>query len=128
MRYLILMVLATVQVCGGCSDDTESLKCNLGEYSGDFEINTQSDVETLAGYTEITGSIEIDCTSCTDLNELSCLTSVGENLFFLNIPDVTNLDGLDALTSVGGTLLIGVDNGDTEVELPGFCGHLTCAG
>ena len=60
--------------------DTGPIECNMGEYNGDITIITQSDVATLAGYTEITGDLEIKCHSCTDLDKLVCLTSVGGSL------------------------------------------------
>ncbi len=124
MRYLLLMALATVMVCGGCGDDpsgaadggttdtdtdTDSdtdtdtdtdTDCTQGEYSGDFTITTQSDVATIAGYTSISGSLVIECPSCTDLGELSCLTSVVVGLTITNNTALTNLGGLSALTSV----------------------------
>ena len=101
-----IFLLTTVLVCGGCSDDTESLKCTQGEYTGNFKITTQSDVATLAGYTSISGGLEIRCLSCTDLSELSCLTSVGEHLYIWTNPALTNLDGLSGITSVGEDLNI----------------------
>ena len=66
MRYLLLMLLATVLVYCGCSNgssssdggtdtDTGPVECDLGEYIGDYEIHTPSDVATLAGYTSISG-------------------------------------------------------------------------
>ncbi len=140
MRFLLLTVLTTVLVCGGCSHvlsigdggtadadtdtdsdtdsdsdtdtdtdtDTGPNECtqDLGEYSGDFEITTPSDVATLAGYTSISGSLYINCLSCTDLSELVCLTSVGVYFRIEDNDDLTNLDGLSGITSVGGELFI----------------------
>ena len=60
--------------------DTDPVECNLGEHIGDFTIGTQSDVATLAGYTSISGNLHIYCPSCTDLNALICLNSLGGNL------------------------------------------------
>ncbi len=107
MRYLLLMVLATVLVCGGCSDDIE---CNLGEYSGDFTINSKSDVAALAGYTSISRNLTIECPSCTDLNKLICLASVNGVLQIGNNSEgndaLNNLDGLSSVTSVGGLRIL----------------------
>ncbi len=110
MRYLMLMLLATMLVWGGCSHvsstgDAGPVECNLGEYSSSFEIETQSDVATLAGYTSISGTLTIQCPSCTNLNELICLTSVRDYLL-IEHNHLPNLDGLSALTSVGWGLRI----------------------
>ena len=82
-NLLLGLVLATV--VAGCSDgssdnldggttdassdtdtdidtDTDTdTDCPLGEYSGDFTINTQSDAAILAGYTSISGNLTIEC-------------------------------------------------------------------
>ena len=129
MRYLLLMILATVLACGGCGDDDDDDSdggtdtdtdtgpdCTQGEYSGDFEITEQSDVAILAGYTSISGHIETHCSSCEDLSELSCLTSVGEELWLYNNTALTNLNGLSALTSVGDYLIIEGNNALTNLE------------
>ena len=131
-QKFLLMLLATVLVCGGCSHvssigdagpdsdsdsdsdsdtDTGPVECNLGEYSGDFEILKYSDVATLAGYTSISGNLTIECNSCTELSELICLASVGGGLVIGGIsssnPDLTNLDDLSSITSVGGLYVSG---------------------
>ena len=93
---------------GGTNDsgDTDT-NCALGgTYNSDFTIGTQSDVATLAGYTSISGSLHINCNSCTDLSELICLASVDENLGIFNNPALTNVDGLSNITSVGWSLWI----------------------
>ena len=150
MRYLLLMALATVMVCGGCGDDpsgaadggttdtdtdTDSdtdtdtdtdTDCTQGEYSGDFTITTQSDVATIAGYTSISGSLVIECPSCTDLGELSCLTSVVVGLTITNNTALTNLGGLSALTYAGDTLQI--DNNTALTNLDGLSALTSVAG
>ncbi len=135
MRSLLLTVIATVLVFGGCSNvssigdggtadvdtdgdadtdsdsdtgtdtDTGPIECNLGEYSGFLIIDAQSDIEAFAGYTSISGNLYIY--SCTELSELICLTSVGGNLSIAYNAALTDLGGLSALTSVGGMLGIG---------------------
>ena len=89
---------------GGATDtdtDTGPIECNLDTYNGNLIINTQSDVATLAGYTSILGNLSIYCPSCTDLSELICLTSVGEDLWIEGNTALNNLYGLSALISVG---------------------------
>ena len=121
MRYLMSMLLATVLVCGGCSHvssigDAGPVECNSGAYGGGFEIETQSDVATLAEYTSISGDLTIHCASCTDLSELICLTSVGGSLYIFWNDALTNLDGLSGLTSAGGDLYIGHNTGLSNLD------------
>ena len=86
--------------------DTGPIECNLGEYNGNFWIETQSGVADLAGYTSVSGNLNIYCDSCTDLSELFCLTSVGGYLRIWDNATLTNLDGLSALTSITGYFFI----------------------
>ena len=111
MRHLLLMVLATALVCGGCDDDDDdkSIECNLSQYTGDFMICTQADIATLAGHTSISGNLDIFCPSCTDLSELSCLVLVGGYLSIDSSNALTDLEGFSALTSVGDDLIMKVD-------------------
>ncbi len=106
--------------------DTGPAECNLGEYSGDFMIPTQLDFSALAGYTSISGDLNIGSPFCTDLSELICLESVGGTLTIAGNLALTNLNGLGALTSVGGDLRIGFMN-DFLTNLDGL-GALTSVG
>ncbi len=99
--------------------------CPLGEYSGDLEIGEQSDVSVLAGHTSISGNLKINCSSCTDLSELSCLTSVGGYLWIEFNASLTNLDGMSALTSVGGYLEISVNDILPDCEVCDLLDQLT---
>ena len=80
MRYLLLMLLATLLVCGGCDDDTGPVECTLGEYSGDFEISHTIGCRNPRGIHLDFGRSEYQLPSCTELSELICLTSVGGHL------------------------------------------------
>ena len=86
--------------------DTGPIECNLGDYSGSFTIATQSDVAALAGYTSISGTLFVNCHSCTELSELVCLTSVDMDLWIYENNTLTNLSGLSSITSVGWCLAI----------------------
>ena len=112
--YFFLLMIAFV-CTASCSDDNTSstdggtdvdTECPQGEYSGDFEIATQSDVAFLAGYTSISGELLIECPSCNDLSELICLASVSEDLSIEDNDALTNLDGLSNINSVGGNLFL----------------------
>ena len=100
--------------------DTGTIECNLGTYGGVFEITTQTDVATLAGYTSISGSLTIDCPSCNDLGELICLTSVGGGLLISFNDALSNLNGLSVLTSLDGCL--SVYSNDALTNLDGLSG------
>ena len=117
----LLPGLVLAAVAAGCSDDTGPVECSLGEYSGDFHIETQSDAAALAGYTSISGELWIECPPCTDLSELICLESVGgdlqiESFYHHTDATLTNLDGLSALTSVGGRLSISWNRALTNLD------------
>jgi hypothetical protein len=138
IKNLLLGLVLAVAVAG-CSDDTQDIDsgttdsdtdsdtdtdtdtaCPQGEYSGHFEINTQSDVAILAGYTFISGDLIIECPGCIDLSELICLTSVGEALVIRDNAALTNLDGLNGITSVGGFL--DIFSNDVLTDLDGLNG------
>ena len=68
----------------------------------------------------------IQCPPCTDLSELICLTSVGGYLSMGFNDGLTDLYGLNGLTSVGGQLSI-VAN-DTLTSLDGLLGNLILIG
>ena len=112
----LLNLLAAAAVAAGCSDDTDPVECNLGEYSGDFETGTQSDIAALTGYTSITGDMNIHESSSTDLSELICLTSVGGDLSLEDNAALTSLDGLSNVTSVGVDLEIAGNHVLTELD------------
>ena len=44
-------------------------ECTQGEYSGDYEIHTPSDLTAFAGYTSISGRLTVLCSSCADLSK-----------------------------------------------------------
>ncbi len=125
---MILIVLAIVMApacqhigslfedAGPDTDGDSDSYCTQGEYSGDLEITEQSDVAALAGHTSISGTLTISCYSCTDLNELICLTSVGESLQIWNNNSLTDLDGLNGITSVGWNLQINKNHALTNVN------------
>ena len=84
-------------------------------WDGSYGINTQADLDTLSGYTAITGNLSIVDTSLTSLEGLECLNHVGGNLYIDNNDSLTNLEGLNNLTSVGG-LYIRYNDSLTSLE------------
>ncbi|HKK10235.1 MAG TPA: hypothetical protein VJ939_05330, partial [Bacteroidales bacterium] len=71
-------------------------------YEGDVELKTQAAVDTF-NYTSVTGNMRIiGSPDITSLDALSGLTSIGGNLQVLC--SVSNFNGLDNLVSIGGYL------------------------
>jgi hypothetical protein len=66
---------------------------------GSFVIHNAIDVQTIAGYAQITGDLRIDAAGLTSVS-LPTLCSVGAGLIEDNAPDLVSLD-LPALTSAG---------------------------
>ncbi len=78
---------------------------------GNYYIQNISDLQSLRGYTTVTGSLKIipidvngDLTS---LSGLENITSIGGSLIISHNDALTNLSGLQNLASVGGDLAIG---------------------
>ena len=82
----------------------------------DITLSSQADVDAF-NCTTIDGYLVINGADITDLNPISSLTSVGGYLFIANNSSLANLDGLSSLNSVGGSLFI-VSN----TSLSEFCG------
>ena len=57
--------------------------------------------------TEIEGGVNIEGSNITNLNGLSVLTSIGTDLWIVDTSSLTSLNGLNNLVSIGGTLFIG---------------------
>jgi hypothetical protein len=82
-------------------------------------LTTQAQVDAVS-CTSVTGTLSISGPDITDLNPLSSVTSVGGNLGIVFNPALTNVDGLAAVTSVGGLLQI---NGNIALtNLDGLAG------
>src|SRR5215216_6614680 len=77
---------------------------NAQTFTGNLTLNTQAEVDAF-NYTTVTGIIFINSlqSNITNLDGLSELTTVGQSLFIGN-KSFTNLNGLSNLTSVGSRL------------------------
>jgi hypothetical protein len=76
-------------------------------WDGGYSINASADIAALSGYTEVTGYLLIRYSSdITNLNELESLTTVGLGVQIVKNDALTSLDGLKNLTSVGRFLRI----------------------
>jgi len=82
---------------------------------GNYYFYTQSEIDDFQvnypGCTELEGNVVIYGDDITNLNGLYVLTSIGGNLRIINNDALTSLTGLDNLTSIGGDLVIGDYNG-----------------
>jgi len=70
-------------------------------YNGDLTLYAQKDVNAF-NYTEVTGYLKISGNNINDLSPLSSLTSVGNRLYISNNPILSNLTGLENVSSVSG--------------------------
>ena len=78
--------------------------------SEDYDLNSQAEVDALgaAGCDRISGYLYIgNSTDITNLDGLTNITSLGGRLIISSNSALTNLDGLANLISVGGDLTIG---------------------
>lgn len=82
--------------------------CTPGKtWTGDANLHSMADLESLRGYTAVTGflyigsSAEVPAPDISTLDALSCLATVGNDLELLEDPYLTDLRGLENLKSVG---------------------------
>ncbi len=81
---------------------------------GNYYFMTQAEIDDFPsdypGCTEIEGSVVIYATDISNLNGLSVLTSIGDSLSILFNDILPSLQGLEGLTFIGGDLLIGANS------------------
>ena len=75
-------------------------------HTGNYDIDTSSDIAALSGCTEITGALHIEIDTLTSLSGMESLKIVGGYLWIDDNDALESLSGLDNLTSVGGDLAI----------------------
>ncbi len=75
-------------------------------WRGDYTIQTLSHFNIISLYNKITGNLTIKNTTITHLDGLESLTSIGGSLLIEEDSNLTNLDGLKRLKTVGGELNI----------------------
>ena len=112
--------------CDGAidTDDTDLDDCGPVVCDGNFEINDDSYLGGLSLCTEITGDLVIT-SPLTDLDGMEHLTTVGGDLTIEHNTQLTNLDGLAGLTTVVGDFTL--YNNDQLPDLSGL-GSLTSVG
>ncbi len=72
---------------------------------GDTTLTTQADINNF-NFISVTGNLTINSSEITNLNGLSSLNSVGGDFFLYQNSALTNLNGLSNLTSVGRDLIM----------------------
>ncbi len=105
--------------CDGTVDGNDTDCCPPLIWEGTYSTTDHGDsLDDLSGYTSVTGHLYITSTSLTNLEGLECLTSVGSTLTITGNDFLTNLEGLMNLTSVGADLRIA--NNDSPTNLVGL--------
>ncbi len=75
--------------------------CDKGEYEGTLTVETQADIDEIAGYTSITGRLAVAESDVECLTFLSCMESVGHDLSIFDNNLLTDVRGLDNITEIG---------------------------
>ncbi len=82
----------------GCAAPTS---CNKGELRGSVRITTAEDMADVAGYTAISGWLEIYQSEAECLEFLSCMEEVGRDVTVYGNGQLRTLHGLDGLRRIG---------------------------
>jgi hypothetical protein len=107
--------------------DTDTTPCSRGAYGDDIEVTAPSDLDGLEGYTSISGSLDVNCASCTDLDPLYCLESIEGHLYLkYNSTSLREVDGLSNLASLGGYL--DIHGCDSLTDVDGLAGLSSIGG
>jgi hypothetical protein len=105
--------------------ETVTTACDAGVWTGDYAVRSQADLDALAGYTEVTGTLLFASEDIVHLSGLACLTRVGGDLRFVNNLELQTVTAFENLYSVGGRIVF-FDNRNLDA-IGGF-GELRSAG
>src|SRR5688572_23683132 len=75
--------------------------CDRGELVGSMRVESSAQIEDIAGYTSVTGWLEITGSDLECLDFLACLTTVGQDVRVADNPQLRSLAGTDAIAVVG---------------------------
>ena len=93
---------------------------------GYIEFSNQAQIDSFQvnnpGCTEIEGTINISGSDISNLNGFNVLTSIGGSIYIYNNSNLTALTGLDNLISVGGSVHIGDPQGGGNFNLTSLTG------
>ena len=98
---------------------------------GGIHLTSQSEIDNFTtnypNCTEIEGSVEIDGSDITNLDSLHLITQIGEYFDIYSVPNLSDIDGLSSLTTVGsgrlgiqGTALTDLSGLENLVSVPGL--------
>jgi len=101
--FIYIILLFTINVVKGQSCLPEGIVFFLQEQIDNFQTNYPN-------CTQIEGDVEIWGSSITNLNGLSVVTSIGGYFSIFNTDSLSNLTGMEGLTSIGESLQVGYWN------------------
>lgn len=95
--------------------------CSQGVYQGSLNVESSADIGLIAGYTGITGSLQVTSEDIYCLEFLSCLETVGNSLYIADNPNLETTAGLNGLEVVGlsdgeGDIVLSRNGGLFEVD------------
>ena len=96
----ILLLFSLIIVC------ESSAQCPVFHVTLSSQAQVDAFPTTYSGCPVLPFNLTIDGADITNLNGLNGITSVGGDLYISNNPMLNNVDGLSGLTSVGGFLFI----------------------
>lgn len=112
MRRMFLAAVA--MVASACAEpDTETggpgpafAACNERVFTGDYAIASTAELDALAPYTAVTGSVIIHGSALSAVAGPSCLASIGGDLWF-KTSAVVSISGFTGLQAIAGRLRLG---------------------
>jgi hypothetical protein len=92
--------------------------CTKGEYVGSIRIESSDQIQDIAGYTSMTGWLEVVDSDLECLDFLYCMETVGRNVSIFGNTALKDTRGLDSLTALGTwTTDQGYDNWDGSLVI-----------
>ena len=107
MKKFYILLISLLLICGLMAQTGQPCSTCLPE---GITFTTQAQIDNFQanypGCTEIIGHVTIDGNDINNLNGLNVLTSIGGTVFIPTNPALTSLSGLENMTAIGGNLTI----------------------